>query len=155
MTKVKQLFFLLLILIMGCNSSSGQQESAVSDQPDVKEAIGNVNSFFEKYKNDGTKKAIDYLFSRSQPITGVDNLKNKLDSTRTELGEFTGYEQITEKNVGNGLVLLSYLVKHKYSPIRFTFIFYRPEKNWVLYKFYFDTEFMDELQSSGKVYFIK
>ncbi len=51
-------------------------------------------------------------------------IKNKLDSVKNVLGEFTGYKLITEKNVSDELVLRSYLVKHENHPIRFTIVFY-------------------------------
>lgn len=153
------LFIYLFIGIIDCTSCSSQPQTkhdkTTIQQSDVKEAIGYINNFFDKYKNEGTKKAIDYIFSTNNAVVGLDNLKNKLDSIRMALGDFTGAEQITEKNVANGLVLFSYLVKHKNHPIRFTFIFYKPENNWCLYKFYFDTDIIDELQYSGKIYFIK
>ncbi|MGZ3814740.1 MAG: hypothetical protein ACXVA0_23610, partial [Mucilaginibacter sp.] len=103
----------------------------------------------------GADKAIDYIFSLNKIPTDVGPIKIKLDSLKSILGGFTGYKLITEKNVADGLVLRSYLVKHENHPIRFTLVFYKPRNNWVIYKFLFDADIESELEQSGKFYFIK
>jgi len=158
--KAKVFLFLLLVGINYTSCNSGAQvnsDKTSAQQPDAKEAIGYINTFFDKYKHEGPKPAIDYIFSKSNgtTITGIDALKSKIDSLKSTLGSFSGYEQIIEKNAANSLVLFSYLVKHENHPLRFTFVFYKPKDNWVLYKFSVDAEVENELEYSGKIYFIK
>lgn len=162
---MKPIFFIILLVIVsiiGCNRSSNPVSQASSEsttqQPDVTEAINYINTFFKMYKEDGTNKAIDYIFSSNASLSNVNqlaNLKSKLDSTRQQIGNFNRQELITQKNSSNSLVLFSYLVKHDKQPLRFTFIFYKPKNNWTLYKFKFDDETDTELEESGKIYFIK
>jgi len=158
---MKTFLLILLICTIGCTSCNSQSQSnfdkTATQQPDVKEAIGYINTFFDKYKNQGSKSAIDYIFSKANngAIIGMDALKNKIDSLKLTLGSFTGYEKITEKNAANSLVLFSYLVKHENHPVRFTFVFYKPKDKWVLYKFLFDADVENELEYSSKIYFIK
>lgn len=109
--------------------------------------------FFRIYESDPLK-AIDYVFSTNtwmeRNIDGVENLKNKYKDLLPLIGEYYGYEKITEKNVGENLVLMSYLLKFDRQPIRFTFIMYRPDKNWQIQNFNFDDIIDDELEESAK-----
>jgi hypothetical protein len=152
---MKKLLFIIVIGLAGCSPSQDKSENTEQQNADFKEPVGYINNFFLKYKKNGPSDAIDYIFSTNKSITGVNNLKNKLDSIKNELGAYTGYEQIAEKNVGNGLVLFAYLVKYENYPVRFTFVFYKPLNNWKLYKFLSDTDVESELEYSGKIYFLK
>jgi hypothetical protein len=149
--------FILSTLCLSCNSqdhkSPTDRNSGLSNT-DAKVLNGLVRDFFNKYKTEGADKSLDYIFSSTKSVSGIENLKTKLDSVRLQTGEFTGYSQVAQKSIGDGMVLLSYLAKHKNDPLRFTFIYYKPEDHWVLYKFYFDTDLVEELEYSGKLYFI-
>lgn len=152
--------FVVLLVILGCNSNPASNTSpeSTTQLPDVMEATSVINNFFKMYKDDGTAKAIDYIFSTNASLSDTNQLatlKNKLDSTRRQIGNFNRQELITQKSSSNSLVLFSYLVKHDKQPLRFTFIFYKPKNNWTLYKFKFDDETDTELEESGKIYFIK
>jgi hypothetical protein len=158
---MRSFIFILLLAVCGCSSSNSQSAIKSNDIPlqqsDVKEINGFINNFFKVYKDEGSSKAVDYLFSTNKTTSKSQlyNIKNKLDSTQSVLGRFTGYRLITEKNISDGLVLFSYLVKHENHPVRFTFVFYKPINNWIIYKFLFDADVEDELEQSGKIYFIK
>ncbi|MDP9077603.1 MAG: hypothetical protein M3O71_09300 [Bacteroidota bacterium] len=122
--------------------------------PVVKGAADLVNTFFKKYKEDGTSLAIDYLFGTNKYFTntaGINQLKAKLDSLRQGIGLFLGKDLIVQKNASNSLVFYSYLVKHEIQPIRFTFIFYKPQNDWVLYRFKYDDQMDIELEDAGKI----
>jgi hypothetical protein len=114
--------------------------------------------FFKKYKDEGVSTAINYIFSSNTLLTDTTqlaDLKNKVDSTRRNIGKYYGNSLIIKKNVSPDLVLLTYLVKHEKQPIRFSFIFYKADENWMLYKFQYDDQVISELEDSGKIYFIK
>jgi hypothetical protein len=132
-----------------------QQNEITSDIPKV-DSI--VNTFFQKYKVEGSSPAIDYIFSTNPLLTDksqLDGVKSKLDSTRKVIGAYYGNSLITRKNVSSDLILLTYLVKHERQPIRFSFIFYKAINNWTLFKFQYDDDVISELEDSGKIYFIK
>jgi hypothetical protein len=159
---MKSFLFIMLILCVGCHSSNSQSRSSNSkeqvEEIDLKKIHESIEVFFDKYKLEGSSKAIDYIFRTNNLVTSpdqLDNLKNKLDSTRKFIGDYKGNVLITEKNASSDLILLTYLVKHEKQPIRFSFIFYRPEKDWVLFKFQYDDQVISELEDSGKIYFIK
>jgi len=154
---MKSLLFVILICLCGCSSSNSQSQTKSQTslhQADIKEINSYIDNFFKKYKNEGSSKAIDYLFSTNKVTVDVDNLKSKLDSVKSVLGGFIGYSLITEKSIADGLVLRSYLVKHENHPIRFTLVFYKPRDSWVLYRFLYDAEVADELAQSAKIYLI-
>ena len=120
----------------------------------IKGAADLVNIFFKKYKDDGTGPAIDYLFGTNKYFTntaGINQLKTKLDSLRQGIGTFLGKDLIVQRNASNSLVFYSYLVKHEIQPIRFTFIFYKPQNDWVLYRFKYDDQMDVELEDAGKI----
>ena len=159
---MKFLPFILLICCFGCHSpqTADQIQSTQQNEitPDISKVDSIVNNFFQKYKVEGSSSAIDYIFSTNTLGTDkkqLDGLKSKLDSTRNVIGTYYGYSLITRKSVSSDLILVTYLVKHNKQPIRFSFIFYKANNNWSLFKFQYDDEVISELEDSGKIYFIK
>ena len=130
-------------------------KKAAAKAPAVsKGAVAIIDTFFKKYKNDGTSPAIDFLFKTNILFTDVARitlLKVKLDSLRQSIGGYIGKELISQKNAGNSLVLYSYLVKHDNQPIRFTFMFYKAKDDWILYRFKYDDQMDLELEDAGKI----
>ncbi|MGN6395687.1 MAG: hypothetical protein ACTHMI_08990 [Mucilaginibacter sp.] len=119
-----------------------------------KTASGIIEVFFKKYKEDGTSAAIDFLFGTNKYFTnpaGISQLKAKLDSLRQGIGNYLGRDLIVQKTASNSLVFYSYLVKHEIQPIRFTFIFYKPQNEWVLYRFKYDDQMDAELEEAGRI----
>jgi hypothetical protein len=112
-----------------------------------------LETFFKKYK-DSSDASIDYLFGTNKYFTntgGINQLKMKLDSLRITLGAYVGKEIIVQKSASPSLVLYTYLVKHEIQPVRFTFMFYKPHSDWVLYRFKYDEEMDIELEEAGKI----
>ena len=127
---------------------------AVAKAPAVKSAVAIIDTFFKKYKDDGTSPAIDYLFATNKLFTDsvqIGVLKGKLDALRQSVGTYTGKELIVQKIAAPSLVFYSYLVKHEKSPVRFTFMFYKPKNEWVLYRFKYDDQIDGELEDAGKI----
>jgi hypothetical protein len=150
-------------IICSLNNANAQAAAAakpaaakpiVAKVPAVKSAAAIIDTFFKKYKDDGTSPAIDYLFATNKLFTDslqIGVLKGKLDALRQSVGIYTGKELIVQKIAAPSLVFYSYLVKHEKSPIRFTFMFYKPKNEWVLYRFKYDDQIDSELEDAGKV----
>jgi hypothetical protein len=120
----------------------------------VKGAAGIVDNFFKKYKDDGTAPAIDYLFETNKLFTNtaqITLLKSKMDSLRQSVGKYLGKELIVQKSASNSLIFYSYLVKFENQPVRFTFMFYKPQNDWVLYRFKYDDQLDGELEEAGRI----
>jgi hypothetical protein len=155
---MRLLLFVLLLSITACDQNSrSTRNTGSSYKPDgvkIKEVDEYVTSFFNKYQKDGSNIAIDYLFETNKSLIS-DDVKTKLKAVKNVYGEFTGVEKITQKSVGNSLVLISYLVKHEKQPIRFTFVYYKAKEHWSLYKFQLDEEALSELEDASKIFIIK
>ena len=120
----------------------------------AKSALSIIDSFFKKYKDDGTGPAIDYLFGTNKYFTnapGIATLKVKLDSLRQTAGTYLGKELIAQRSASPSLYFYSVLVKNEILPIRFTFMFYKPQNEWVLYRFKYDDQMDVELEEAGKI----
>jgi hypothetical protein len=134
--------------------ATAAKTAAVTTTPVVKGAASLIDTFFKKYKDDGTGPAIDYLFGTNKLFTDTAQiavLKGKLDALRQTIGKYTGKELIDQKSASPSLVFYSYLVKHESQPLRFTFIFYKPQNDWVLYRFKYDDQMDTELETAGKI----
>ncbi len=160
-------WLLMLAIICGCSfyASAQTKDSAKTTvkaatktpavkAPPVRTVTAIIDTFFKKYKEGGTSPAIDYLFATNKLFTDtvqIGILKGKLDALRQSVGDYTGREIIVQKSATPSLVFYSYLVKHEKSPIRFTFMFYKPKNEWVLYRFKYDDQVDAELEEAGKI----
>lgn len=118
-----------------------------------------IEDFFSNYENEGVEVAVEKLY-KTNPWTAriqdaVNNVKAQLASYNDELvGEYYGYERLVTKQLGNSYALHSYLVRFDRQPMRFTFQFYKPDKEWRLYSFAFDDGFDDEIEEAAKMYYL-
>lgn len=117
-----------------------------------------INTFFETYEKEPLE-AVDYVFSTNEWMDrnkdAVENLKTQLSSYLKLVGDYYGYEKITEKSVGESYKLISYMSKYERQPIRFTFVLYKGKDRWQVQNFKFDDNIDDELEESGKVQYLK
>lgn len=149
--------FLIAGIVCCCSFYAKSQtaaEPAAAPAAVSKGALSIVETFFKKYKEDGTSAAVDYLFGTNKYFTnaaGIAQLKAKLDSLRLSTGLYLGKELISQKNAGNSLYFYSFLVKNEIQPLRFTFMFYKPKNDWVLYRFKYDDQMDSELEEAGKI----
>jgi len=108
--------------------------------------------FFDLYSTK-PMDAIDYIFAQQKVTRDMKNdivdIKRNLKMTIAEIGNYDGYELITEKDVNNTLRLMSYIVKYDKSPIRITLIYYKPKDVWSFYTFQYNTNLENELTNSA------
>ena len=117
-----------------------------------------VDAFFKTYKQNATK-AYDDLFINNKWMkdkkSDVETVKIKMGAFLNELGEYYGYESITEKSLGESYILKSYLIKYEKQPLRFTFVLYKPKDKWQIQNFSYDTNIDEELGEAAKAYRLK
>ncbi|WP_299989488.1 hypothetical protein [uncultured Pontibacter sp.] len=118
-----------------------------------------AEGFFKAYAK-SPHKAIDYAFETNKWMMdrnkdGIDKIKTQLSSFLGLVGDYYGYEKITEKSVGESYKLVSYMLRYDRQPVRFTFVFYKPKDKWQVQNFQYDDSLDDELEESGKVYRLK
>lgn len=128
------------------------------DQKHDKETTNKIESFIEKVGQNKKDEAFDMLFSTNKYFTGdsvIVGLKIQLKNAISQLGDYHGYECVTTRHFGADYVLYSYIVKYERQPLRFTFVFYRPNNSWQIQNFKFDVNFDEELERSAEAYFLK
>ena len=120
----------------------------------AKGAQSYIETFFKKYKV-SPDSAIDYIFGTNKLFarnaSQINALKAKMDSLQFTLGKYTGKELISQRSASPSLVIYSYLAKHENQPIRFTFIFYKAQNDWSLYRFNYDDAMDLELFEAVKI----
>jgi hypothetical protein len=140
----KSLFVLFILLLSGSSPILAQL------------GPGQVlERFFNRYRYD-PQEAVDFIFSQNPIFEGeaaqqAQNVKDKLAQAIPVLGRYYGREPITKKEIGSSLVLYSYLIQYERQPIRFTFKFYKPDREWFLLSFAFDDNLSDELEEAARI----
>jgi hypothetical protein len=150
----KVLFILAITAALFCSSAYAQTATS-TEAPKAQGPVGAVtlvDKFFKAYKDD-THKAVMELFKTNPLIDSakLTDLIDKINKQRELMGKYIGKELITQKKASNSLVLYSYLAKHEGQPVRYTFMFYKPKNDWVIYRFYFDGNVETELQDAAKL----
>lgn len=128
------------------------QTTTAAQEPNTPSEIS--KKFFEIYSA-RPMDAIDFIFSGENVTKDVKDdivaIKKNLKATINIVGDYDGYELITEKNVGGSYKLLSYMVKYDRQPVRFIFVYYKPKDKWQLSTFQFNTNMDDELNVAAGV----
>jgi hypothetical protein len=113
-----------------------------------------TTSFFKEFAKDPLN-AYTHVLEQNKWIADkkstIETNKIKLKDLLDQLGDYDGYELITEKKAGESYILKSFLIKYERQPIRFTFILYKPKQSWELQNFNFDTDIDTELSDAAKV----
>ena len=60
-------------------------------------------------------------------------------------GKMNDYEIYDNYSVGSNVLVLTYLSRHDVQPLRWRFIYYRPDKTWTLINMGFDDTLLDQL----------
>lgn len=145
---MKHLIFIAIILLLLSCSEKGQESTIL------------VESFFLTYEEKGIYKALDNVFQTNewllkQSTSDIENLKKDLNAHISLIGNYCGYEIISERSIGKSLKHYSCIVKYDRQPLRFSFMFYKAGSSWVLYNFKYDDNLIDELDEAAKFYYLK
>lgn len=109
---------------------------------------GVVEEFFSLYENKGPNEAVDFIFSTNKYLESnqdqVTAIKLKLGTAVAVIGEYTGYEPVIVKEIGQSMMQGTYMVKYLRQPLFFTFIMYKPEKYWQIQTLRFDDKLSEE-----------
>lgn len=140
----KILFVFSLILFTGISPLFGQLSPGQV-----------LERFFNKYRYN-PQEAVEFIFSKNPIFQGeaaqqAQMVQDKLNQAIPLLGRYYGREPITKREIGTSLVLYSYLIQYERQPIRFTFKFYKPDREWFLLSFAFDDDLSDELEEAAKI----
>jgi hypothetical protein len=112
------------------------------------EIAGPIDKFFQGLK------AGDYANSYETFLAGtrLGTQKEKMSAmiSRTEegfgiYGKMNDYEIYDNYSIGSNVLVLTYLARHDVQPLRWRFIYYRPDKTWHLINMGFDDFLLDML----------
>lgn len=144
---MKGLLILLISFLTLISCGENKKETEPTSEP---EKI--VNKFFDTYKKDGPRNAINRLLPTNKYISeqDADSVGIKLELLAPDLGDFQGHEKIKESTYGKGITHLVYVVKYSRQPLRFNFKFYQPGNGWRIQNFSYEIEFMDELDETSR-----
>jgi hypothetical protein len=145
---MKQFIFLvLMVFFISCNNKSKNEYPKYL-----------VDNFFEIYETKGVNDALDSIFQTNeymiqQSKSDIETLKESLSSLLNTVGNYHGYEIISEYSTGKSIKHYCCIVKYDKQPVRFNFIFYNSSDVWVLYTFNFDNSIINEIDEMAKYHY--
>ena len=117
-----------------------------------------IDRFFKEYVDLGPQDALDNIYSTMPWVErvrdDVDQLKMQFGGLQNIVGNYYGHELIANKDLADSFSIFTYLVRFDRQPIRFTFQFYRPDKDWGLYGFSYDDNLDDELEEAVRLHYM-
>lgn len=112
-----------------------------------------VNDFFKIYEQESPTHAMQYAFNTNEYFSGnnsgVNTLLDQLVGTLQVIGDYCGYEKLTERSLGSKLKYKSYMIYYDRQPLRFIFEFYKPKDKWVFHNVMFDDKYEEELKNGN------
>jgi hypothetical protein len=116
------------------------------------EIAGPIDKFFKSLKSasDANSYAAAYDTFLAGTMLGSQNDKKSVFISKTQeafglYGKLNDYEIFDNYSVGSNVLVLTYLSRHDVQPLRWRFIFYRPDKTWSLINMGFDDVLLDML----------
>lgn len=116
--------------------------------PPPSEIAGSVDKFFKTLKAGDYPAAYEGFLAGTR--LGAQKEKMSVFISKTQeafgiYGKLNDYEVFDNYGVGSNVIVLTYLTRHDMQPLRWRFIFYRPDKQWVLINMGFDDVLLDML----------
>jgi hypothetical protein len=93
---------------------------------------GSYEAFLAGTRLGSQKEKMSVFVSKTQEAFGL-------------YGKLNDYEIFDNYSVGSNVLVLTYLSRHDVQPLRWRFIFYRPDKTWTLINMGFDDVLLDML----------
>jgi hypothetical protein len=105
-------------------------------------AAGNFGGALKELRPYSVISSADFDLFEAQVNSQQANLLRQFGSPK-------GYEFLREDKLGSRMVRHQYLVFHEKSALRWTFVFFKAEKGWVVTHFFFDGNAMNFFPSGG------
>jgi hypothetical protein len=112
------------------------------------EIAGPIDKFFKGLKAGNYADSYESFLAGTR--LGAQKQKMSAMISRTEegfgiYGKMNDYEIYDNYSVGSNVLILTYLARHDIQPLRWRFVFYRPDKTWQLNNMGFDDFLLDLL----------
>jgi len=125
--------------------SINHKPNPATPPPEIAEA---VDKFFKTLKDGDYVNAYDTFLAGTR--LGEQTQKKSAMISRTQeafglYGKLHDYEVYDNYSIGSNVLVLTYLSRHDIQPLRWRFIYYRPDKTWGLVNMGFDDFLLDML----------
>ena len=142
MNRTILILYILGLSLMAC----GKKEPVNSESQQV------IEQFFEQYGRQGPKASLTALLRTNKYIANadVDSVSAQLERMTRGLGDYQGYEKISDASYGSGVTYHVYIAKYMRQPLRFHFTFYKPGDVWRIQNFRYESNYLDEMEETGK-----
>ena len=112
------------------------------------ELAGPIDKFFKGLKAGNYAESYEGFLAGTR--LGAQKEKMSVFISKTQeafglYGKLNDYEIFDNYSVGSNVLVLTYLSRHDVQPLRWRFIFYRPDKTWSLINMGFDDVLLDML----------
>ena len=112
------------------------------------EIAGPIDKFFKLLKTGDYATAYETFLAGTR--LGAQKEKMSVFVSKTQeafglYGKLNDYEIFDNYSVGSNVLVLTYLSRHDVQPLRWRFIFYRPDKTWTLVNMGFDDVLLEML----------
>lgn len=116
-----------------------------------------AEEFFVTYKAKGPTAALEALLPTNPYISKAvaDSVSAQVERLTKGMGNYEGFEKVAESSYGEGIFMLTYIVKYSRQPLRFNFKFYKPGDVWKLHYFTYESEFLNEMDEMARPYRLK
>jgi hypothetical protein len=136
---------IFLVLAFTCLANSQASDRSYNLQ---------IQKFFAFVQANKYGEAIDYIYSGNKWMKAkpdeIANVRTSFNGLTALVGEFRGYENITEESIGTRYVVAEYMALFDRQPFRFYFRFYKPEDSWVIDAFGYQGDLDEWLQQKSK-----
>jgi hypothetical protein len=121
------------------------------------EIAGPIDRFFKTLRGDATassnapdfyENAYETFFNGTRLGTQKEKMSIFVSKTQEAFGLYgplKDYEIFDNYSIGSNVLILTYLSRHSIQPLRWRFIYYRPDKTWTLINMGFDDVLLDML----------
>jgi hypothetical protein len=110
-----------------------------------------LTPFFKQFETN-PDDAIDYIFSTNPYINknqqGIEQLKERFNTSRKLLGDYFGYEIIEKDYIGESFSRYMFMLKYHRQPVKLEIILYRPDQNWLLYTMQFKDNILENFNDT-------
>jgi hypothetical protein len=112
------------------------------------EIAGPIDKFFKGLKAGDYANSYETFLAGTRLGTQKEKMSVFISKTQEAFGlygKLNDYEIFDNYSVGSNVLVLTYLSRHDVQPLRWRFIFYRPDKTWGLINMGFDDVLLDML----------
>jgi hypothetical protein len=112
------------------------------------EIAGTIDKFFKGLKAGNYADSYETFLNGTRLGAQKPKMSTFISKTQEAFGiygKLNDYEIFDNYSVGSNVIVLTYLTRHDLQPLRWRFIYYRADKNWLLINMGFDDFLLDML----------